>query len=366
MEAPWTILAAVLLGAILLYWLLNGRPDARSLDWENARRKIRQHFKKPDSFYEFIVNSRGVEIFTKRWFPQSSIELKGLVFYCHGYGDTCAFFWEDVAIKLAQANYGVFGMDYEGHGQSAGLHCYIPRFDTIVDDVVEYCDQVKGKKEFHGLPAFIYGESMGGAVALKVCLRQSQAWGGAIFLAPMCKISDEMMPPPLMIVILKALARLFPMLKAVPTHDICDFAFRELDKRQKARENPTAYKGKPRLRTALEMLKATQDIEEHLPEVNIPMLILHGGADTVTDPSISQALYEQACSKDKTMHLYKDSWHALTEGEPDDVVERVLTDLLTWLDQRSSGLLDGATSIVTEAVKEVDPRAVKNGFHVDS
>lgn len=65
------------------------------------------------------------------------------------------------------------------------------------------------------------------------------------------------------------------------------------------------------------------------------MLILHGEADKVTDPSISKALYEKASSTDKKLLLYKDSYHSLLEGEPDEVIFRVFDDITSWLDKRS-------------------------------
>lgn len=48
-----------------------------------------------------------------------------------------------------------------------------------------------------------------------------------------------------------------------------------------------------------------------LPQVTIPFLLLHGAADTVTDPAVSQALYQQAASSDKTFKLYPDVGHPL-------------------------------------------------------
>lgn len=42
--------------------------------------------------------------------------------------------------------------------------------------------------EFHSLPSFLFGQSMGGAVALKIHLKQPKAWDGAILVAPMCKV----------------------------------------------------------------------------------------------------------------------------------------------------------------------------------
>lgn len=64
----------------------------------------------------------------------------------------------------------------------------------------------------------------------------------------------------------------------------------------------------------------------------MPLLILHGKADVVTDPSISKALYEKASSRDKKLILYDDAYHSLLEGESDDMILKVLGDIISWLD----------------------------------
>lgn len=71
-------------------------------------------------------------------------------------------------------------------------------------------------------------------------------------------------------------------------------------------------------------------------QVASPMLILHGAADKVTDPLVSQFLYENAASKDKTLKLYEGGFHSILEGEPDDTILAVLTDIITWLDSRTT------------------------------
>ena len=71
-------------------------------------------------------------------------------------------------------------------------------------------------------------------------------------------------------------------------------------------------------------------------QVSLPLLILHGEADIVTDPSVSKALYEKASSLDKKLNLYKEAYHSLLEGEPDEMILRVLNDIISWLDERST------------------------------
>ncbi|KAJ6290615.1 hypothetical protein OIU78_026373 [Salix suchowensis] len=214
----------------------------------------------------YEVNSRGLEIFTKSWLPKSSSP-KAVVCFCHGYADTCTFFVEGIARKLASSGYGFFAMDYPGYGLSEGLHGYIPSFDRLVDDVMEHYSKVKENPEFSSLPSFLFGESLGGAVALKVHLKQPNAWNGAILVAPMCKIADDMTPPWLLTQMLIGVANFLPKHKLVPQKDLAQAAFRDPKHRNLAAYNIIAYKDKPRLKTALEMLRTTQEIERRLEQV---------------------------------------------------------------------------------------------------
>ncbi|KAB1211197.1 Caffeoylshikimate esterase [Morella rubra] len=321
-----------------------------NMDEAPARRRAREAFKNIQLGIDHILfkmpsegvameesyekNSRGLEIFSKSWLPVAS-RPKAMVYYCHGYGDTCTFFFEGVARKLALSGYGVFAMDYPGFGLSEGLHCYIPSFDRLVDDVIEHYSKFKERPEFRTLPSFLFGQSMGGAVALKVHLKQPNAWDGAVLVAPMCKIADNMVPPWLVTQILIGVANFLPKQKLVPQKDLAEAAFRELKKKEQTAYNVVAYKDKPRLRTALVMLRTTQEIEQKLQEVSLPLLILHGKADLVTDPSVSKALYDKARSSDKKLNLYKDAYHSLLEGEPDETIIEVFNDIVCWLDERS-------------------------------
>ncbi|KAL5681109.1 hypothetical protein ACJX0J_007494, partial [Zea mays] len=254
---------------------------AACLDQAPERRRIREAFKDVQLSIDHCLfkgqysgirtkescehNSRGVEIFSKCWFPENR-RMRAIVCLCHGYGDTCTFFLDGVARKIASAGYGVFALDYPGFGLSEGLHGYIPSFDTLVDDVAEHFSKVKGNPEYRGLPSFLFGQSMGGAVALKVHFKQPNEWNGAILVAPMCKIADDVVPPWPIQQLLIFMAKLLPKEKLVPQKDLAELAFKEKKKQEQCSFNVIAYKDKPRLRTALEMLRTTQEIERRLEE----------------------------------------------------------------------------------------------------
>lgn len=282
---------------------------------------------------EFIRNSRGVRLFTCRWLPLLTAP-KALVFLCHGYGMECSVSMRDCGIRLARAGYGVFGIDYEGHGKSKGPRCYIKRFSNIVNDCNNFFKSICVRKEYEEMPRFLYGESMGGAVVLLLHRKEPTFWNGAVLVAPMCKISEKIKPHPVVVKFLIKLAVFVPTWKIVPTKDVIDSAFRDPIKREQVRSNELIYQDKPRLKTALEMLIVSMDLEDRLQEVTVPFLVLHGEDDSVTDPSVSEALYNGAASFDKTIKLYPGMWHALTSGEPDHNVDLVFADIISWLDRR--------------------------------
>jgi acylglycerol lipase len=83
------------------------------------------------------------------------------------------------------------------------------------------------------------------------------------------------------------------------------------------------------------MLRTSMYVEDSLSKVKLPFFVLHGDADTVTDPEVSRALYERAASADKAIKLYAGMWHGLTAGEPDHNVDAIFSDIVAWLNGRS-------------------------------
>lgn len=98
--------------------------------------------------------------------------------------------------------------------------------------------------------------------------------------------------------------------------------------------DPLVYTGSIRLRTGNEILRITSYLQQNLSKLRVPFLVLHGTADTLTDPGASQKLYEEASSTDKTIKLYEGFLHDLLfELEREGIVE----DIMEWLNCRVWG-----------------------------
>jgi len=298
-------------------------------------RKIPEGIELEDSYW---ANERGMLLHTITMLPTQS-PITAVVFYCHGYADNVSF--EKILAKQRMALQGIafVAIEYEGHGLSDGPLGLVSDWDTLVDDVAGYLEYVS--ERFPGLPLFLMGESMGGAVAYSVQRKVPELIQGVVFVCPMCKISDNMLPPQWVIDVLiwaigpsgedntswLGFLPIAPAREQMVTH-------KDPAKLLLASRVPLCFGRNPRLATARELITATQRISASMSEFDAPFLVVHGLADTVTDPQLSQALFDESKSKDKSIRLYDGMYHALMCGEPDENADIVFRDCINWILKR--------------------------------
>jgi len=95
--------------------------------------------------------------------------------------------------------------------------------------------------------------------------------------------------------------------------------------------DPLVYRGKLRARQGAEFLKTLQALPHHIPEINLPILIMYGTADKLSDPEGSNMLYQRAGSEDKTLKQYEGFYHEIF-NEPGR--DQVFADMEAWLAAR--------------------------------
>ncbi|CAK9136128.1 unnamed protein product [Ilex paraguariensis] len=299
----------------------------------------------PDEFYsrhsvshgsEFITNPRGLKLFTQWWTPLPPTKIIGTVCVVHGYTGESSWFVQLTAVHLTKSGFATCAIDHQGHGFSNGLVAHIPDINLVVDDCISFFDSFRDRHA-PSLPSFLYSESLGGAIALLITLRRSssRSYDGVVLNGAMCGVSDKFKPPWPLEHFLSIIAAVVPTWQVVPTRGrIPEVSFKVEWKRKLATASPRRSMARPRAATAHELLRVCREVQGRFHEVDVPLLIVHGGDDVICDPVCAEELYQRAASKDKTIRIYPGMWHQLI-GEPEENVELVFGEVVEWLRTRA-------------------------------
>ncbi|XP_031260442.1 caffeoylshikimate esterase-like [Pistacia vera] len=295
-----------------------------------------QFYKKHQILHQqtFMLNRKNMKIFTQSWRPDSSTHLKGLVAMVHGYASDSGWLFELTAVAIAKAGFLVCALDLQGHGCSDGAPGHIPKIQYIVRDCIAFFDSMKAKNP--KLPSFLYGESLGGAISVLICLEQKYEWDGLILSGSMCGISPKFKPIWPLEKLLPLAALFAPSWKTVASKPVASKLYKEEWKRRLVARNPNRRtSGKPPAATAMEFLRVCEYIKMHCHELEVPFIMLHGEDDTVCDYESARFVYKSAVSEDKTLKIFSGMWHILV-GETEENVEIVFGNVLSWMEERAA------------------------------
>jgi len=272
------------------------------------------------------VNSIGLKMATYKWLPKG--QPRALVFLVPGYADYSDYN-ANVANLLVNSGYATFGIDPEGHGRSEGLRGYIDDLNRSCSDILEWIRLVK--KDYPSTKTFLWGQSLGGAMALRMMLVDSTPFSGMIVTAPAIKASEDLYP------MLRHIARVVsffaPTLAVAPPlseNALCG------DERvdMVAKSDPLQYNGRMRAKSGVQMLDMFGYLQQHLEEITVPFMVLHSELDTIIKVSeSSQLLYERAGSKDKTFKLIKGELHNFLSSLK---YKEYVQEIIHWLDVHTS------------------------------
>ena len=290
---------------------------------------------------DYWTNSRGMLLATSIMRPKEGTPIKAVVCFCHGFLGSSSYLIRCEYQRMVRAGIAVVTIDYEGHGLSDGQQGLIPNWERLCNDTLEYFEEAL-TQQFSSTPRFLCGESMGGAACFTIYNKKPQLWKGVVFHSPLCKIKEEMLPSPLVVKIFMAIVgekgtNAFSTLPIAPSKkSLLDDVFKSEEKRILAKDTPLYYGDrKPRLASARELLRVSGMVSSNLKDFNAPFLVQHGRDDVVTDPDLSQALYDEASSADKAIKLYDGMWHSINVGESDENLDIVFRDAIEWILKRS-------------------------------
>ena len=267
----------------------------------------------------YFVGADGLQLYYQSWYPQA--KTKAIVIVVHGLGVHSNIFDKVVEFLVAH-NYGVYGLDLRGHGRSPGQRGYINSWREFREDLKAFHQLVIEKEP--NLPLFLLGQSLGGTISLDYALRFGEKLQGVILLSPALAVGIS----PLKIAVGKILSRLMPRF-SLDTGIRLITSSRDPEIIKVLEQDPLRHtRGTARLST--EFMQTVAWIKNNTEMLQVPLLILHGGADKIASPESSRLLFEQITFDDKERKLYPESYHVL---QNDINYQEILADLGDWLDK---------------------------------
>ncbi|KAK9927313.1 hypothetical protein M0R45_024502 [Rubus argutus] len=121
------------------------------------------------------------------------LQVKATVFMTHGYGSDTGWLFQKICISFSTWGYAVFATDLLGHGRSDGLRCYLGDMEKVAATSLSYFLHIRRSEPYRHLPAFLYGESLGGTASMLMYFQSDpDTWTGLIFSAPLFVIPENM------------------------------------------------------------------------------------------------------------------------------------------------------------------------------
>lgn len=259
----------------------------------------------------FLRTEDGLNLYLRRDIPHRP---RALILLLHSLGEHSGLY-SAAAARLNRAGYGVYRLDFRGHGRSDGPRGDVQNFEDYLRDTDAAVESAR--RAFPGLALILLGHSMGALVAASYAV----AFPG--------KVDGE--------VSTCGALRMIPALEFLRgcsrhTHsERGDERFSLLlPKRQEA---DNWQDDRQRLDSVTVRLAGKVWIQgadwfaPRMKELTTPLLILHGEDDSLVPPEISRWFYEGVSSQDRRLRLYPAQGHSLLKEDGE-----ALDDIIAWLD----------------------------------
>lgn len=274
----------------------------------------------PALLADHILTEDGMRLPLEVWPAEGAP--RAVVLALHGFNDYRRAF-DETGAYLAGRGYTVYAYDQRGFGETAGAGGWFGE-QRLAADVRLAVSLIRAQHP--GLPLYLLGESMGGAVALLALADPpSPRVDGLVLLAPAVWGRETM--PWLQRAALWLAAHSFPSTTLSPR----GLNIRATDNDavlKKLREDPRVIKD-----TRVEALWGLTNLMDRAlsipPPAGLPTLILYGERDQIIPKRPTcRWLAARPYSERHRIAIYAEGWHMLTR---DLQANTVLADIATWL-----------------------------------
>ena len=273
---------------------------------------------------EWGLDWKGQSLRGLVWQPQG--EVKGIVSTVHGLGEHIGRY-DHVAEYLSSHGYAFLGVDLLGHGRSPGARGHVGKYEHIMEQIDTLLYRVSNM--FSDAFLFVYGHSMGGNIVLNYLARRQPELAGAVVTSPWLQLTRPV--PRAAVALMQLMARVKPEL-ARPNGLASALLSRDERVAVDYEADPLVH-NLITVQTFVELTKAAEWVMANPDSIRTPLLLMHGSADNITDPTASRRL-AQRIGQSCTFRLWEGSYHEL-HNELDKGL--VLDTIRQWLDSRCGG-----------------------------
>lgn len=226
--------------------------------------------------------------------------------------------------KLNDFGYSVYRFDNRGHGKSGGERGYVDNFQYFFDDADLFVDMAKSENK--GIPAFMFGHSMGGFITAGYGMKYQNKLKGQI-LSGAAVIDLPAFEA------IESKGDFFDKhpFEKVP-NALSNLISRDPEVVKAYDEDPLVLKETNIKLLGEAFVKGPIWIENNVKEYNYPCLILHGGNDQIVINEASKWLYKNISSKDKSLKIYPECYHEILNEK--DEKDSVIEDIHNWIEER--------------------------------
>jgi alpha-beta hydrolase superfamily lysophospholipase len=206
---------------------------------------------------------------------------------------------------LNESGIDVVRFDLRGSGKSGGKRQWIESFGDYVDDAVTVFNWIQ--RDLSALPLFVYGHSLGGAIAINFASTYHSLFKGLILSAPAYLVGAGISP--LKITVGKMLVKIAPNVR-LPKSTASEGVSRDKKVVEAYQKDPLCFHFNT-LKQGDEILKNLPLIPELAHKITIPTLIAHGSADPIIRVEGSYEILKALSSPSKELYIAPGSFHEL-------------------------------------------------------
>jgi acylglycerol lipase len=234
---------------------------------------------------------------------------------------------------LQKANISSYALEFIGHGKSGGIKGYINNFEKVLTNVLSLLTYIEFKHP--NVPIFLFGESMGGAISIKISIL-SKKIKGIIVLAPMCGIDENKYPSKFKLNLAIKLSKYFPKWKMIGTTKDNELCCKNKDYNNSRELCEYEYNGKIRLATGRECYRLMKWINDNCHYFDKPILAIHSYKDLVTSVKQTEIFINNCKSKDKQIIKLDQGEHRLLipDNNNDSMPDGILFKITNWINNR--------------------------------